>query len=142
VSWVLRTAALEAIIAHARASRPRECCGLLLGGNGRILEAVATRNLAESDTRFLVDPQGHIDARRAARARGLEVVGFYHSHPHSAAVPSPTDLAEAAYPRHLYLIVGLGGATPDVRLFWLDEGRFQSIEFDTDSGGRGSGIRD
>jgi proteasome lid subunit RPN8/RPN11 len=93
------------------------------------VEAIGTGNLAESADRFLIDPKGHIDARRAARTRGLDVVGFYHSHPGAPAVPSSIDLAEATYPEHFYLIVSLLDARPDARLYWLEGGAFHPRHF-------------
>ena len=108
---------VDAVIAHAKESQPRECCGVLLGTADRITHAVRAPNLAESSTRFLLDPQTHIEALRTARTRGLDVVGFYHSHPHSRAYPSDTDLAEAAYPECVHLIVGFVQGEPEVRLF-------------------------
>jgi proteasome lid subunit RPN8/RPN11 len=122
----MSTGALEAIVAHARAMAPRECCGVLLGHENAILEAVPTANLADNVNRFLIDPHDHIEARRLARNRGLAVVGFYHSHPRSDAIPSPVDLAEAGYADHLYLIVGLKDADPDVRIYQLEAGTFLS----------------
>src|SRR5580765_3195540 len=116
-------AALDAIVAHAREAAPAECCGLLLGHDAELTEAVRTRNVAGRDrSRFVIDPKDHIDGRRDARRRGLDVVGFYHSHPKSPAIPSETDRAEASYPDHLYLIVSLAGDPPDVALFRLDDG--------------------
>jgi proteasome lid subunit RPN8/RPN11 len=90
---------------------------MLIGSAGAITSAIRARNLSDDPSRFLVDPQDHIQARREARAAGLDVVGFYHSHPHSAAEPSPSDLAEASYPNHLYLIVGLAGEAAELRLY-------------------------
>jgi proteasome lid subunit RPN8/RPN11 len=107
----------DAVVAHARDAAPAECCGMLVGSAHVIMSAVRARNLSEDPSRFLIDPKDHIQARRAARAAGLDVVGFYHSHPHSAAEPSPRDLAEASYPNHLYLIVGLAGEAAEVRLY-------------------------
>ena len=123
--------AAEEMVVHAREERPRECCGVLLGRDGDVIvEAVRTRNLADLPTRFLVDPQGHIDALRDGRRRGLDVVGFYHSHPESAAVPSPRDLEEASYPDCLYLIVGLAGESAEIRAFHFDGSRFTEVAFD------------
>ena len=113
----VRSGVLEAVVAHALGARPSECCGILLGKDDEIVEAVRTGNLAESANRFLIDPRDHINVRRAARDRGLDVIGFYHSHPSSTAKPSATDLAEASYPDHLYLIVGLGSSPPEARLY-------------------------
>jgi proteasome lid subunit RPN8/RPN11 len=127
---ILRRAALDAVVSHARATAPAECCGVLIGAPDAVTDARPARNLATDPNRFLIDPKEHIDARREARARRLDVVGFYHSHPRSAAVPSPTDLAEASYPDHLYLIVGLAGEQPDVRLYRLaSDGGFKVEKF-------------
>ena len=108
---------VDAVIAHAMECQPRECCGVLLGKADTIIEAVRARNLAEGSTSFLIDPQDHIEARRTARSQGLDVIGFYHSHPHSHAIPSATDLAEAAYPECVHLIVGFVEGTAEVRIF-------------------------
>jgi proteasome lid subunit RPN8/RPN11 len=124
---ILPRAAFDRIVDHARAARPAECCGLLLGhprGDGDdgpdIVEAVAAANLSEDRNRFLLDPRDHIDARRRARAGGLAVVGFYHSHPRSSAEPSAADIAEAGYPGLVHLIVSLIGDQPRARLWRLD----------------------
>jgi len=117
---------LRTIIEHAREAAPAECCGLLLGRGDEIVEAVRTRNIAAQPTRFLIDPKDHIDGRREARRRGLEVVGFYHSHPHSPAEPSATDRAEAAYADHVYLIVSLASDPPAVSAFTLEGGNFRA----------------
>ena len=74
---------------------------------------------------FFVDPKDHIDARREGRRRGLDVIGFYHSHPHSLAVPSDTDRAEMAYPDHLCVILGLTTDPEQVRAFQFEDGSFQ-----------------
>jgi proteasome lid subunit RPN8/RPN11 len=115
-------ASLDAIIAHARAEAPAECCGMLIGRDRSIDQAVPAKNIADRPTRFLVDPKDHIDARRDARGRGLEVLGFYHSHPHSPAWPSPTDAAEAAYPEAVHLIVSTNGGAANARLFRIERG--------------------
>jgi proteasome lid subunit RPN8/RPN11 len=124
--------AVDAIVAHARAETPAECCGLLLGASGDVVAAVPTRNIAiDPARRFLIEPRDHIDGRRRARDRGLGVVGFYHSHPLSPAEPSPTDLADASYADHLYLIVSLAADPPAVALFRLESGNFRPIPFVT-----------
>jgi proteasome lid subunit RPN8/RPN11 len=116
---------LAEIAAHARMASPDECCGLLLGTTTEIVDAIRSANLADDPTRrFLIDPRTHFDARRIASARGLAVVGFYHSHPLSEPVPSPSDLAGAAYPDHWYLIVRPFPAGCDARLFRLSGNAF------------------
>lgn len=122
--------AIEGVLAHAREAAPRECCGLLVGRPGEICEAVRTANLADDPVRrFVVDPRDHIAGRRAARDRGLSVVGFYHSHPKTPAEPSLTDVAEAGYDDHLYLIVSLAADPPDLSLFLLEGGNFRETAF-------------
>ena len=123
----LHRSALDTIIEHAERSKPGECCGVLVGREGEILQAVEARNLADDPNRYVLDPEDHLVIRRRARAAGLAVVGFYHSHPHSAARPSETDRAEATYPDHLYLIVGEG----EIRLFRLTDGNFVETHFVT-----------
>jgi proteasome lid subunit RPN8/RPN11 len=124
--------ALEAIVEHARADAPDECCGLLVGKGTRIERAVTARNLRRSPTHYLVDPEDHFAAIRAARADGLEVVGAYHSHPATAARPSPRDVAEAHSPGYVYVIVSLAGAEPDVRAFELADGQARELPIMTD----------
>jgi proteasome lid subunit RPN8/RPN11 len=125
---ILPPAVREAVIAHARDAAPLECCGILIGTGGAIVAAVRAANLSESPSRFLIDPQDHIRARRDARASGLDVVGFYHSHPHSEALPSAADVAEATYSDHLYLIVGLAKDEADVRLYRFGGNAFEPID--------------
>jgi len=96
---------LDAIVAHAEAELPNECCGLLIGSALTIHESVPARNLAASPTSYLIDPEDHFAAIRAARVSGFSVVGAYHSHPASPPTPSARDLAEASFPEFVYLIV-------------------------------------
>ena len=112
---------LDDIQAHAGAETPRECCGILVGTGDRIVSHVRATNLEGGTTRFLLDPQDHIRALREARARGLDVVGFYHSHPRTRAYPSATDVAECGYADVLHLIVGTDEqGAPEARLFTID----------------------
>lgn len=116
-----------ALVAHARAEAPRECCGLLIGTDTEIVEAVAARNLAEpADSRYLVDPRDHLRAIRDARRRGLQVIGAYHSHPRSAAAPSVTDAAEG-FAHFLFVIVGLGAERPEVTAWTWADGNFTAV---------------
>jgi len=121
---------LAAIDAHARAEAPRECCGLLLGSLTEIRRAEPTRNLAPQPTRYDIDPADHFRILRAARAAGLTVIGAYHSHPASAPIPSPTDLAEGL-PNFLYVITSLRAdlACPEssTRAYYFDGLTFREV---------------
>lgn len=121
----MRNAAREAIIAHAREEAPLECCGLLLGSPGTVDEAVRARNVRRSTTAYLVDPADHFALIRRARREGRTIVGAYHSHPRSPAVPSEVDLREAQDAGFVYVIVSLAAAgDPDVRGYRLVGGGF------------------
>ena len=108
---------------------------MLIGCDASIDEAVRAKNIAESPTRFLIEPKDHIDAMRTARSRGLEVLGFYHSHPHSPAWPSPTDVAEATYPEAVHLIVSLEEGAADARLFRIERGSASELPLSVVAGG-------
>jgi proteasome lid subunit RPN8/RPN11 len=119
---------LAAMIDHARDDAPLECCGLLVGVGGRVEESVRTRNLKASEKVYLIDPAEHLALMKRVRVEGRLILGAYHSHPRSPAVPSPTDLAEAHYEEFLYVIVSLADpAAPDVRGYRLNERNFVRV---------------
>lgn len=97
----ITAAHLKDIRRHGEETYPEECCGILVGtfeGDTRIVHAtVRCRNAATESprTQYHIDPREVICAQRDVRGRGLEVIGFYHSHPDHPAQWSPTDLAEA-----------------------------------------------
>jgi len=103
---------LREIRRHGVTDYPYECCGLLLGrfekdGGKVVLETYPISNAREESAkrnRFLIQPEELLKGERYARSRKLEVVGFYHSHPDSPAVPSQYDL-EHAWPTYSYIIV-------------------------------------
>ena len=128
----IRRAVLDEIVAHARADAPQECCGLLLGSEGEIEERVAAANLRRSAVAFLVDPADHFAAIRTARARGRAVIGAYHSHPGSPAVPSPTDIAEANDPAFVHVIVSLAASEADVRAYRIRGGQVEIVVLQPD----------
>jgi [CysO sulfur-carrier protein]-S-L-cysteine hydrolase len=116
------------MIDHARQDAPLECCGLLLGVPGQIDECVRTRNVRASEKAYLIDPAEHLAVMKRVRAEGRTVLGAYHSHPRSPAVPSPTDLDEAHYEDFLYVIVSLADpAAPDVRGYRLNGRNFVPV---------------
>jgi proteasome lid subunit RPN8/RPN11 len=110
----------DEIIAHAFDERPRECCGLL-GGNGlQFHTRYPLQNQApEPEIRYFAAPEEIFEAMRKMRVMGEELVAIYHSHPHSQAYPSPTDIEMAFYPRAIYLIVALEPQT-ELRAFRID----------------------
>ena len=117
--------ALARMRAEAEAAAPDECCGLLLG-IGTIDEARPAVNVApEAGSRFEIDPQALVDAHRAARRGGPEVIGYYHSHPAGPSAPSATDSAMASGDGKVWAIVGETGVT-----FWRDgENGFAALPY-------------
>jgi proteasome lid subunit RPN8/RPN11 len=91
-------------------------------------ECIGTRNVKASATEYLVDPAEHFAAIRRLRAEGRSIVGAYHSHPQSPAVPSPTDVSEAHDPEFAYVIVSLASpASPDVRAYRIKDGNIAPL---------------
>ena len=120
-------AVIAEMLAHAREESPNECCGLLVGRRGAVARAVRARNLEAGPTRYLIDPQDHIDAMKDAREEGLQVIGAYHSHPAGAAAPSPSDIAEASGgPDFLYVIVA--PVTETVGGYFIENGEAIAAE--------------
>jgi proteasome lid subunit RPN8/RPN11/uncharacterized damage-inducible protein DinB len=95
------------MLAHAREAASRECCGLLVGSGTTIDESIRSTNLDPDPNRYRIDPKVHIETNRRLRGSGRGVIGVYHSHPHSPAIPSRTDYLEAYYSEFIWVIVSL-----------------------------------
>lgn len=122
---------LDAMRSRAREGYPHEVCGVLIGTPGaeeiRVEEVRDARNLERerAGDRYVLDPGAVHAADRDARAAGLEIVGFWHSHPDAPAVPSETDRSRA-WEGYAYAIVSVReGAPADVRAWWLIDDEFQ-----------------
>ena len=114
----------KALIAHAQEEAPNECCGLLAGRNGRVERVYPGTNVDHSPYTYLMDPKAQLAAFKDMEAAGLDLVGIYHSHTHTAAYPSRTDVAKAFYPDALYVIVSLAKRdAPDIRAFRVADGQ-------------------
>lgn len=135
----LAQAHLNAIQQHGASDYPNECCGALLGieNNGvkEVQDTAALRNIrydaqraeallplsapeTESErNRFLIDPADLLKVEKDARARGMEVLGYYHSHPDHPARPSEYDRAHA-FPWYSYVIIAVEGGKPSLYTSW------------------------
>ena len=126
---LLARGVLGAVRAHAHQALPGECCGALLGRatntDATVERALPLPNQSAEVRAYLVGPEGVRAAEAAAARAGLEVVGFYHSHPASAPAPSPADL-EAGWPWYTYLLVD--AATGEARAWTLAEDRSAFVE--------------
>jgi proteasome lid subunit RPN8/RPN11 len=115
------------LIRHAYEALPNECCGLLLGKGSRIDEAVRTPNLRASPSAYLIDPAAHFACLRRVRAEGRQIVGAYHSHTHSPAVPSASDRRESHYPEFVHVIVSLEGDRAELRAFAISADSYEEL---------------
>jgi proteasome lid subunit RPN8/RPN11 len=122
---------LAGIRQHGERDYPFECCGLILGrfeGEGRkiVTETYSISNAREEAAkrnRFLIRPEELMRGEKYAREKGLEVVGFYHSHPDERAVPSKYDL-EHAWPTYSYIVVSVEkGQAADLRSWEMEADR-------------------
>jgi proteasome lid subunit RPN8/RPN11 len=117
----------EAMVTHSHFTYPEEACGLLASdGGGRLRMAYCLTNTEHSESSYTIDPTEHFRTLQHAEARGWNLTGAFHSHPHSEAFPSRTDLRMAAEPDWIYCIVGLQG-TPHVRGFFLNGGTIGEV---------------
>ena len=121
----------DEIARHAERDYPCECCGLLLGsfeagGLKSISEIYPISNAREEEAkrnRFLIRPEELLRGEQFAAERGLDVVGFYHSHPDHPAVPSQYDL-EHAWPVYSYIVVSVDSeAAGDLRSWEMESDR-------------------
>ena len=98
---------------HGEETYPHECCGILLGtadGDVRTVRATLRCNNTRTDSpenRYNIDPRELVRAQREAHERGLDIVGFYHSHPDHPARWSPTDFEEAHWIGCSYVITSV-----------------------------------
>ena len=126
----LRPAVRTEIVAHAREDAPRECCGLLVGHGSLVLESVRSPNVDPDPNRYEIDARVHVATNRRLRGTGRAVVGAYHSHPHSPAWPSASDLAEAYYAEFIWVIVSLASGVETLKAFRLDGARIVELAID------------
>lgn len=146
---------LDDMIAHARELDPFECCGLLAGRNGTVSRHYRITNTVAKDARavevfdgadvkqlgrlpdatkaevaYFMDPKEMLAAFKDMRQQDLELAVIYHSHTHSPAYPSATDVGLAYYPDAAYLIISLENkSTPDLRAYWIKDRRVTQAEF-------------
>ena len=121
---------------HGERDYPFECCGLMLGrfendSQKVVLETYPISNAREEEAkrnRFLIRPDELMRGEKYARAKGLDVVGFYHSHPDDRAVPSKYDL-DHAWPTYSYVVVSVEkGQAVDLQSWEMEADRSQFNE--------------
>jgi proteasome lid subunit RPN8/RPN11 len=129
----------EAIAAQARAEYPNEACGLVIGAapaadGGVALAYIPTRNMAASPYRYEIEPADLLRLTIETDDADEVFWGIVHSHTHTPAVPSPTDIGLAFYPESLYILVSLSDeeagseGEPSLRAWRIVDGQVFEVE--------------
>lgn len=125
MSITLTADQIRAIEAHGEETFPNECCGFMLGTANKddktIVELMRAYNEFEEQEkyhRFLITPEAYMRGEKHARANGLDIMGFYHSHPSAPARPSQYDL-DHAWPWLSYVIVSIMDGKADAMTSWV-----------------------
>ena len=120
---------VDEMIAHARGDDPNECCGIIAGLDGSAMQLYRALNAEASPYRYNVDPKDLLRIYRDLDDHGWDVLVIYHSHTHTEAYPSPTDVRLAAWPEAYYIVVSLRDkSSPVVRAFHIREGNVEEQE--------------
>ena len=137
---------VQSLIDHARAGAPDEACGLIVGdraaaAGGRALRFERTRNAAASPYRYEIHPDDLYRLTVATDDADEVFWGIVHSHTHTPAVPSATDIGLAFYPDALYILVSLAEdeadrvtGVPSVRAWRIVDGAFHEVALDVVEG--------
>jgi [CysO sulfur-carrier protein]-S-L-cysteine hydrolase len=113
----------DAILATCLRALPNEGCGLLLGSEqGTVSEVVPSENVADSAKIYEIDPAVLLATFRRVDRDGVTMLGVFHSHTHSEAYPSPTDVRQAPDPSWHYVLVSLVPTPPEIRSFRVIDG--------------------
>jgi len=112
------------MVGHTLSGLPDEACGLLVGSYSgeEATHIFPTKNAAASALIYEIDPREMLGVDRAAQALGADIMGVFHSHTHTDAYPSPTDVAQALDPGWHYVLVSLRDTHPVVRSYSIVDG--------------------
>ena len=141
----LTQAHYETIVANCYDGFPEEACGLLTGPfdgsepTGVVTGAEPCRNADASARTYTVDSGDMLRVLRAAEARGDDIVGVWHSHTHTDAYPSPTDVRQAVDPAWVYVIVSLKHGEPVLRGYRIRDERIDEVRVTVTSDSPGEG---
>lgn len=124
---------LERIELDAQERKPIEACGILIGSQKEaefeVSEVVSTPNELNSPTRFEIDPEVLYRVMKEAEAKGLDVVGFYHSHLGYGAGPSAIDLEHMRFVSGLvWFVCNISPRGTEFRAFSLSGGKLIELE--------------
>jgi len=111
------------MVSQAKSESPNECCGIMAGTGDAVTRLFPATNSEASPKRYSLNPGELFRIMKEMERGGLELVGFYHSHTHTEAYPSPTDREMAFWPECRYAIISLQDAQhPRIRAFRIEDG--------------------
>lgn len=113
----------DELIQHALDDNPNEACGLIAGRGNEAVRSYRAINREASPVRYDIEPADLLRLFRQMDQDGLEHIGIYHSHTHTQAYPSATDIRLAFYPEAFYVLVSLMDNNPHVRAFRIIDGK-------------------
>ena len=119
----------DEMVEHGLAGFPNEACGLLAGKEGRPVKFFAMSNQDASPVSYRLDPTEQLRVFTELEDEGWDLLGIFHTHTHSEAYPSETDLKQAFYPEATYLVMSLSDrANPVLRGFTMQDGEVAERE--------------
>ena len=122
---------IDEMIAHAREDAPNECCGIIAAdADGRATKLYRAINAEASPYRYSVEPKDLLRIHREVDGNDWDFLVIYHSHTHTEAYPSPTDVRLAAWPDAYYVLVSLMDETPVVRAYTILDGAVTEAPID------------
>ena len=120
---------IEIMIKQALNELPHECCGLLLGKNGKIKRTLPMRNTEPSPETYFMDPSQQVEVFTDMEEKGEKLVGIYHSHPKGPSTPSGADLKMAFHQDAVYIVISLEKKNnPELKAFILEKGSFKEVK--------------
>ena len=119
---------VERILEHARSVAPEEACGILSGTNDTVADVHEAENTLHSPVEYFMNPQDQIRIVSEIFDRDLDDLAYYHSHPASEPYPSVTDVNKVVIGRARMVIVTLREDVPQLRSFFVEDGRIEEEE--------------
>lgn len=128
---------VDEMVRHAQEEFPNESCGIIAGKDGQAVQLYRMTNVEASPYRYYMDPKQLYQVYREIEDRGWELLAIYHSHTHSPAYPSATDVRLASWPDAYYILVSLQDRErPQVRAFRIVDGEVREEELVVEGGPR------
>ncbi len=125
---------IDEMTAHARSLDPVECCGIMAGTtsgeDAHVTHIYPIKNGDDSNVSYFMEPKELLWVHKNMRSNKLDLLVIYHSHTHTQAYPSATDVRLAFYPDAHYMIISLEVKDqPDIKTFQIVKGKIDSAEF-------------